>query len=831
MILRRLELQNIRSYLHEFIVFPEGSVLLSGDIGTGKSTILLAIEFALFGIQRGELSGEELLRHGKNEGSVTLTFSSEGKNIIIKRSLKRAKESIKQESGYIIVDNQKMEGTPVELKAKILEWLGYPKEMLTKKGLIYRYTVYTPQEEMKRILLDEKDARLDTLRKIFGIDRYQRIRENAQIYLRDNKQHRLRLEAFIKDLPEKEQQKKSKIDEERIVRKNLDELEPLLNKQKHDLQKYNEGLQHLEKERERYATLKQKSAARKAEQHAKQAETNALIIQQQKITEEISILKKQLAELTEEQEPEKKEDILEQEIERQIKKMQEMREEIAKNREKLKNLANEIIKKEQEILEKVKVVKQSQENEEKITALHASLSERSTVEQQKKMHEQELKECQQKMQTLEAYIRQAASLKVRITRMETCPTCLQSVAESHKKKMVQQQDIMIDEHQQLLVKEKDMHAKFENAYTLLQEKITEFIEKEKELASLKAIALYGKQFTEKILHDREQLEELKELQEKIINRDKEKNTGALQQEELILIKTKLELTVARTYAFKQREREHLMKIIKEKEKMHATFALRESTLQKEMMIIQEELESYAPLIKGLEKCEEMYVNIRQEQEACREKCHKQELQKVSLEKEQEGIQKILMILENDIREKQQKKKESIRLGQLHQWLEDYFLPLMQTMEQHIMVHIHKEFNELFQSWFSLLIEDNILSVRLDEHFTPLVEQNGYETDMLSLSGGEKTSLSLAYRLSLTKVINDVVSTIKTKDIIILDEPTDGFSSEQLDKVRDVLAELNVKQTILVSHESKIESFVDHVIRIEKNEHVSKVISEGAEQNS
>ena len=58
---------------------------------------------------------------------------------------------------------------------------------------------------------------------------------------------------------------------------------------------------------------------------------------------------------------------------------------------------------------------------------------------------------------------------------------------------------------------------------------------------------------------------------------------------------------------------------------------------------------------------------------------------------------------------------------------------------------------------------------------------------------------------------------------MLDEPTDGFSSEQLDKVRDVLEQLNMKQVIIVSHESKIESFVENVIRVQKQESVSVVV--------
>jgi exonuclease SbcC len=60
-----------------------------------------------------------------------------------------------------------------------------------------------------------------------------------------------------------------------------------------------------------------------------------------------------------------------------------------------------------------------------------------------------------------------------------------------------------------------------------------------------------------------------------------------------------------------------------------------------------------------------------------------------------------------------------------------------------------------------------------------------------------------------------LSKIKTKDLVILDEPTDGFSEQQLDKMRGVLEDLNVSQLIIVSHEQKIESFVENVIRFKK----------------
>jgi exonuclease SbcC len=56
--------------------------------------------------------------------------------------------------------------------------------------------------------------------------------------------------------------------------------------------------------------------------------------------------------------------------------------------------------------------------------------------------------------------------------------------------------------------------------------------------------------------------------------------------------------------------------------------------------------------------------------------------------------------------------------------------------------------------------------------------------------------------------------------LILDEPTDGFSKEQLYKIRDILEELKCPQVILVSHEKELEGFADHIFRVQKSDGVS-----------
>ena len=100
MIIKRIEMTNIRSYKEKTIIeFPKGRILFQGDIGSGKSTILSAIEFALFGL--GDIDANYLLRIGESKGSVLLEFESSGKTYDVFRSLLRKGNKISQEEGSL----------------------------------------------------------------------------------------------------------------------------------------------------------------------------------------------------------------------------------------------------------------------------------------------------------------------------------------------------------------------------------------------------------------------------------------------------------------------------------------------------------------------------------------------------------------------------------------------------------------------------------------------------------------------------------------------------------------------------------------------------------
>jgi len=680
--LNKIKLENIRSYLNSEISFPENITLLSGDIGSGKSTILLAIDFALFGIRRGELSGNSLLRNGENNGAVELGFSIDDKEVTIKRTLKRESKSVVQSSGYIVINNEKKDGTAIELKQSILDLLCYPKELLMKsKSLIYRYTVYTPQEEMKQILLGDKDYRLDTLRRVFGIDKYKKIKDNTWIYTNYLKGKKKELEGKTFDLDEKDRlkrEKTSKLEEKEISIKNI---LPRLNEVSLRLENKKKESLNIEKEITKFRNLEKEYENVKVNLELK--------------SENIERFEKQLPLLEE-----------------AINKIKSNLNEEEFDKDKLNNVRKKI-----------------NDSEAKIDYLR------------KEINEAEIKK------------RNSEETKEKISRLSKCPTCKQNVSEEYKMDIFSRLDKEIS----------DSNIIIEDKTGLLEVEVKRLGNFKVEFDSLRA--------------NEARVEALKLKKQNLEEKIKQKQ---------ILV-------------------DEANKLKNEIDKLR----LQESNFKNEL--------------QRFSSFEEKYGFLRKEIDKILEERNKIEIEKAGIDQEIKSLKEIIVILVKEIDEKLKIKKELGKLSKIQQWLENYFVNIVEIIERKVMLRVHSEFSNLFEKWFKMLIEDELMSVSLDEEFTPRIEQNNHDIDYLFLSGGEKTAAALAYRLALNQVINGLVSVIKTKDLLILDEPTDGFSYEQLERMEKVLHELDIKQILLVSHESRIEGFVDNVVKLKKDKHITGII--------
>ncbi|MCL5730111.1 MAG: hypothetical protein M1165_00910, partial [Candidatus Pacearchaeota archaeon] len=244
-------------------------------------------------------------------------------------------------------------------------------------------------------------------------------------------------------------------------------------------------------------------------------------------------------------------------------------------------------------------------------------------------------------------------------------------------------------------------------------------------------------------------------------------------------------------------------------------------LEKDIEMLKQHVESMNVSIFELNRFDAVYEKKQKELDEALAEERSAEIRAAELRKEIEVFSANIESLKERIRRIESLKKQLEYLTELENWLTKNFSPLISMIEKNVMVKLKAEFSKSFSEWFNMLVSDGF-QVRLSDDFTPIVEQQDYELDYSYLSGGERTAIALAYRLSLNQVINSFLSKIKTRDIVILDEPTDGFSDQQLDKMRGVLEQLNVKQLIIVSHEQKIESFVDNIIKMKKEQGFSKV---------
>jgi len=632
------------------------------------------LQFALFGLQPGQ-KGSSVLRQGEDHAYAKLELEVDGRQITLERTIKKSKKgAITQDANLITLDGQVEELSTSEMKNRVIQILDYPKEFAKKSNLLYKFTVYTPQEEMKAIINERPEIRLDTLRHIFGIDRYKKIKENSQIFLQQIKES-------------------IKIKESQIIE---------LNKLKERYALENENKIKLTRQVNNLTIEHQDFIQQKKQSEEKMESIQKSIEEKRNIDIELSQKKIFF---------QSKEDILER-TKREILNMQkQISQKVDFSAEALRSVSDLLIK--------------HRTNSEKISSDIMDKTSRISVLNSKKEDSVQLKE--------------------KIISLENCPTCFQTVGLEHKEKISKRTQFDIEE----------INRELEQKLTE-KNQLTAIWEREKDLIS------------------RYEQDKLKLEQDKIKFEHQKTIETKIKSDAFILDRTANEIRDIKTNIIE---------------------------LEKKLELFQETQKIFEEHKKALDEI----IN----------KARLKEITLAEKNKELEILKKQLEELQEDIAKKEKILAQLHYLRKLQDWIQEKFLAIITLTETNVLAKLRSEFSKIFSEWFSALVPED-LSVRLDEDFTPIIINQDYEIEYAFLSGGERTAVALAYRLALNQVLNSLLSRIKTKGIVILDEPTDGFSEQQLDKMRDIFEQLKSEQMILVSHEQKIEGFVDHVIRIKKD---------------
>lgn len=748
MFIRSVKLHNIRSYVSEEVVFPAGSVLLSGDIGSGKSTILLAVEFGLFGLVKGSVEGSTLLRHGSNSGYVELCFELDGREVVVHRVLRRGKDAVSQSSGWIAVDGIKTECTHVELKARVLDLLGYPRSLVAKsKALIYRYTVYTPQEEMKRILFEEASARLDTLRRVFQIDSYKLIRDNAAVVVHSLKERIAWLSARAEGFEGKQAQLVSLLAQLNsieaalaVILAGLSAVQQKISACEEVIKSYDSGLASLNSLKSELsacsAALSERQrmlASYKSERDSCAADLAACSVSLSKSSAASADFGSALGVLS-----------------------------------------------------------------YAVSELGSGLSEKAALKSGVERLQESLNSVLSGLGRAQASLESSRKLKSGFLDSEACPVCLQPVSEAHRRSFHDKIESELSSSERVIAGMSFEKSRLSAELFSVQQKLDALADKERSFSELSA---FYKRFSSSASE---------------FGISEVAFSGSYGVSSVLAVLSSSERVL--------RDAQRVSSVAGEKSSRIASLDVSISSvsssvgeLLKRQSALMVELAAYSSLESDYASARGRLAVLQQEEKGFLVK-------KASLGKEIEGINVNIVLLRQEISVMEGCRKELAHLVQLKGWVGEFFVNLMGVVERSVMLRVYSEFNSLFRGWFGVLMEGDSVSARLDDSFSPVVEVNGYETSLESLSGGEKTSCALAYRLALNRVINDIIGSVKTSQLIILDEPTDGFSGQQLEKVREVLEQLNLSQVIIVSHEQKVESFVEHVIRIVKEQHVSRALA-------
>ncbi len=617
-----IELENIRSYERGEVSFPEGSVLLSGDIGCGKSTLLLATEFALFGIRRGELSGSSLLRRGQKRGSVRLTFSMDDNEVVIERTLKRTTSSISQDSGKMIVDGVEYDYTPTELKAQILKQLGYPQELLEKqKSLLYRYTVYTPQEKLKSIIWAKPEERLNSLRKVFGVDRYRLIQENLVEFLRSLRAKKRSLSGIHSDLEDKVGAKETLKGELKGVEKQLIILTADETRIKEEHEKWRSEKTAIQEQVKTF---------------------NALQIDLAKQSGKIPGIEKNLetalANLTDSQ--------------KRIDDIDDMKSPT--------ELSDSEIQKQIKVLDKriVKCLKDPRGENESIDALIERTADITESLQEMRTEITKTDTMLENLDTGKKELKAAGNV---------CPICGKKLDAEHKRTKIADYDEKIgslkERQNELTVKIESLIAddkKTDKKYKTELDRLVKALGKEKdELEDLR--------------------DELKEYSDNVKMRDglvTLVESAGTSQKLLTAELGKVEKTIG---------------AINKKIKRLGDVELKKTEIEEQIERVQSELTEVRDDL-ATERADKKQYNIR------------------------------IKELNQEIKHKKEARDFQAQLSVFQIWLGDHLIELASTIEKHYMVELKRKFDPIFSEWFNLLIDDEHLEVRIDDEFTPVIEQ-------------------------------------------------------------------------------------------------------------
>lgn len=172
----KIKLKNWRSHLDSELDFAEGTNCFVGPMGSGKTSVMDAICFGLFGtflqIQQKKMKLEDIIMNKpsqKDQAEVTVYFDIDGNEWSVKRTVRKGKSTAELRKNGELIEGPQTSKVTDEVE-KILK-MNYD---------LFSRAVYSEQNQLDMFLTIPKGQRMKKIDELLAIDKFENARANTK---------------------------------------------------------------------------------------------------------------------------------------------------------------------------------------------------------------------------------------------------------------------------------------------------------------------------------------------------------------------------------------------------------------------------------------------------------------------------------------------------------------------------------------------------------------------------------------------------------------------------------------------------------------------------
>ncbi len=465
--IKRIELENWKSHHETTLEFSDGVNALIGTMGSGKSSVLEALTFGLYGttpsLKSREITLDDAIRRTPSEASearVKVWLELDGDEYTVEREIERGSGTRRSElrkSGELLEAPSTQEVT--EQVEKIL---GMDFRSFTR-------AIYAEQNKLDLFLEMRPGDRKEKIDELLKLDRFE-----------DARQTTVKVENRLKDKMKQKQDELSDLEDD-FDRDELEELEDEIAETEEELEELEDEIEELEDSREKHEERLEELEGKKEKQEKVKEKITRLEARKEAVKEELEEILEKVKDI--------------ENVEQRLEDTREELEEMEAKREKIERLEQKLELKEEnrkELWEDIEELEEEVERLEELEEIDEELDEVSD-------NVEEVKERGNKLYAERQNI--IESVKTLKDADGECPTCGQELDEKHR--------------EELFNERKEKVEGIKNKEKELREKLEKLIDKQEELEEKRDELMQYQKSEERLEKKQEKLEDIEESLEEI----------------------------------------------------------------------------------------------------------------------------------------------------------------------------------------------------------------------------------------------------------------------------------------------------------------------------